>query len=339
MRLTCPNCGAQYEVDGSMIPDDGRDVQCSNCGHTWFQHPDGMAGEAQDASPETAVENLPEAEPPAAAESEEPQTTADTASDPEDLTAGAEGAPDRDDATVAEEVAPDPETAEETAAEETVPEPELEQDPQPEPEPDSEAPSEEGDDIVHPAPPRKEIDAAVLSILREEAEREVAARRSDEAALETQPDLGLAEVSASESRRVEEAARHAEPEHEGDPGEALPAAPGSRSDLLPDVDEINSTLRPAADHEDAASYPDPVEEGRQKRGFRMGFALVAVIAVVMALAYVFAPQISQQVPAAEGAISTYVGWADAARAGIDTAMERSVEGLSGLLAQGDEEAN
>jgi len=41
MRLTCPNCGAQYEVPAEVIPPDGRDVQCSNCGDTWFQaHPD-----------------------------------------------------------------------------------------------------------------------------------------------------------------------------------------------------------------------------------------------------------------------------------------------------------
>ncbi|GAA0302805.1 zinc-ribbon domain-containing protein [Rhodovulum strictum] len=38
MRLICPNCDAQYEVDDAVIPDEGRDVQCSNCGHTWFQH-------------------------------------------------------------------------------------------------------------------------------------------------------------------------------------------------------------------------------------------------------------------------------------------------------------
>lgn len=37
MRLTCPNCDAEYEVDDSMIPPGGRDVQCSNCETTWFQ--------------------------------------------------------------------------------------------------------------------------------------------------------------------------------------------------------------------------------------------------------------------------------------------------------------
>lgn len=37
MRLTCPNCSAKYEVDDAMVPPDGREVQCSNCSHTWFQ--------------------------------------------------------------------------------------------------------------------------------------------------------------------------------------------------------------------------------------------------------------------------------------------------------------
>ncbi|MEO0750198.1 MAG: zinc-ribbon domain-containing protein [Pseudomonadota bacterium] len=41
MRLICPNCSAQYEVPDEVIPENGRDVQCSNCGDTWFQlHPD-----------------------------------------------------------------------------------------------------------------------------------------------------------------------------------------------------------------------------------------------------------------------------------------------------------
>jgi predicted Zn finger-like uncharacterized protein len=37
MRLICPNCGAQYEVAGDVIPTGGRDVQCLSCGHDWFR--------------------------------------------------------------------------------------------------------------------------------------------------------------------------------------------------------------------------------------------------------------------------------------------------------------
>lgn len=43
MRLICPNCSAQYEVGTVMLPDGGRNVQCSSCAHVWFQAGDGEA--------------------------------------------------------------------------------------------------------------------------------------------------------------------------------------------------------------------------------------------------------------------------------------------------------
>lgn len=46
MRLICPNCGAQYAVADDVIPPGGRDVQCSNCAHTWFETPGASEEEA-----------------------------------------------------------------------------------------------------------------------------------------------------------------------------------------------------------------------------------------------------------------------------------------------------
>ncbi len=37
MRLVCPKCVAQYEVAEQEIPEEGREVQCANCEHIWFQ--------------------------------------------------------------------------------------------------------------------------------------------------------------------------------------------------------------------------------------------------------------------------------------------------------------
>lgn len=37
MRLICPNCAAQYEIDAAVLPEKGRDVECSRCGQIWFQ--------------------------------------------------------------------------------------------------------------------------------------------------------------------------------------------------------------------------------------------------------------------------------------------------------------
>lgn len=36
MRLTCPNCGAEYEPPRNMMPSGGRHVQCSACHTRWF---------------------------------------------------------------------------------------------------------------------------------------------------------------------------------------------------------------------------------------------------------------------------------------------------------------
>ena len=37
MRLICPNCSTQYDVDAAAIPDGGREVQCGVCDTVWFQ--------------------------------------------------------------------------------------------------------------------------------------------------------------------------------------------------------------------------------------------------------------------------------------------------------------
>ena len=43
MRLSCPTCGATYEVEDRLIPAIGRDVQCSACGQVWFHRPEPAA--------------------------------------------------------------------------------------------------------------------------------------------------------------------------------------------------------------------------------------------------------------------------------------------------------
>ena len=36
MIITCPNCNKQFKIDNSLIPDEGRDLQCGLCNNVWF---------------------------------------------------------------------------------------------------------------------------------------------------------------------------------------------------------------------------------------------------------------------------------------------------------------
>lgn len=47
MRLTCPRCAAQYEIEDTIIPPAGREVECSACGRVWHQA--GLATQANAA--------------------------------------------------------------------------------------------------------------------------------------------------------------------------------------------------------------------------------------------------------------------------------------------------
>lgn len=40
IRITCPSCSACYEIERSFIPETGRDLECSECGNSWFQVPE-----------------------------------------------------------------------------------------------------------------------------------------------------------------------------------------------------------------------------------------------------------------------------------------------------------
>ncbi len=255
MRLICPNCDAQYEVVDDVIPTDGRDVQCSNCGQTWFQHhPDHMP-----------------------------------------------------------EIEDEPDQAEEL------------------PEPRDEPAEDEERVAAPPAPERRELDASVADILRQEAELEAKARAQASEGLESQPELGLQSTESDSERRNREARermarmRGETPGPSGDhaaEAAATAAAIGSRRDLLPDIEEINSTLRSTSDRQ-AGSATEPPEARaasqaeRRPSGFRRGFVLMVLLALVLGAIYVFAPQIAQALPQVDPYLSGYVAQVDSLRAWLD----------------------
>ena len=270
MRLICPNCDAQYEVPDDVMPAAGRDVQCSNCGKTWFQH---------------HADHIP----------------ADA--DDEDAFA-----PD-------EETAPPP----------------------------------------HPTPRRKSLTPDVTDILREEAEAEQAARRNMQSGgLESQPDLGMdmeeavsqetADVRNREAQeRMERLRGRDVPEVQASGGRAPEAAAtalgslGSRRDLLPDIEEINSTLRSGATRTGAAS-PDSGPEieapthQRKRRGFRTGFLTMLLVFIALMALYITSPRLAVAVPALEAPLSGYVSAVDKGRVWLDGKVQSLLKSLDDMAA-------
>lgn len=39
IRLTCESCGARYRLAPGAVPPQGREVECTACGHIWFARP------------------------------------------------------------------------------------------------------------------------------------------------------------------------------------------------------------------------------------------------------------------------------------------------------------
>ncbi|QDC11016.1 hypothetical protein FHY55_18045 [Oceanicola sp. D3] len=294
MRLVCPNCGAQYNVDDGAIPEAGRDVQCSSCGHGWFQKPEG-SGEAPSLATRIASQPGPKRE----------------------TTKIATGGPDQASREAAASGAPEQRTG------------------------------------------RRALDTAVMDVLREEAEREKAARAA-ESAQQPQPPAQPEPIPVPEPAPAPapaaEAPAPAEPEQAApqpapepapapkpeerqvasethkakirgeNPVVAVAALSGravQRKEMLPDIEQINSTLRASADPSRAAEEAgaaDEAEKRKAKRGFRIGFGLVAVLALAATLIYTQSPRIAAAVPAVEGPLTSYVAAVNDGRRWLDNTL-------------------
>ena len=55
MIITCPNCNKQFKIDSSLIPQEGRELQCGSCERVWFYKP-----KNESEAPLTLNENISE---------------------------------------------------------------------------------------------------------------------------------------------------------------------------------------------------------------------------------------------------------------------------------------
>lgn len=236
MRLTCPNCDAQYMVPDDAIPETGREVQCSNCANTWFQPYDAHS------RPTTGADDMAQSD-----------------------------------------------------------------------EPDARQP-----DTGHAAPPQREIDPAVASLLREEAERERRARAAAQKGLQAKTNPSLSDEPLHTSDAMEQApprvGRASAAQDEGSP------ASTARPSLYPDIDEVKAAPAQEPDPQPAApafvSY-SKASPAPARRGFWRGFLLAVLIALAMLLIYVFAIPLADMLPPLDGLLADYVALVDGVRQWLD----------------------
>jgi predicted Zn finger-like uncharacterized protein len=304
MRLICPNCGAQYEVADDVIPAAGRDVQCSNCSHTWFEQPG--ASEAAEAG-----EPLPPPPPVMDVVDDEDEPSVPVTAPPESSAVPAEAdADDFADLALEDDALPEvPAAVAATVAASVA--------------------------AAVAATPRRGLSEDLADMLREEAAREAAARAAETPPRPAEPGLPpLTGPTAPDDQRDEEVRRRTARLRGEDPTPPRPVTPATRRELLPDIEMINSSLRPSSqdDHIPAA---EPAVQSR-KRGARFGFSTVMLIVAILVGLYVGAPRLSALVPAAEPVLTRYVAVVDDIRLWIDLRMQAFIADQSGTNGANDQ---
>lgn len=194
-------------------------------------------------------------------------------------------------------------------------------------EPEARAPGEDAG-ATRPQTSRR-LDPVIAEILRDEADREARARKAETPdMIEGQSEMAFGPPKPKEEDAPEEADAAPDETLEDDLKDFAP-----RRELLPDIEEINSSLRAQGD---AAGGPRMSAERREElrrhgRGFRLGLAVSVLLFTAVLIAYSFAPEIQRTIPASAGLIDRLVEGIDSVRIGMDRSMQAASRFLSDVL--------
>jgi len=199
---------------------------------------------------------------------------------------------------------------------------------EPEPQPETEA-SDDIEEMAASEPdggaeeedlPRRKLDPELQAMLQDERARSEVLRRQPEG-LESQGDLDLPEPPLEEPLDEPETQPEIDAEIVMD-RDALDDRPGgSRRDLFPDIEEINSTLRATDDRQPGRPDGNDVETvtraPRHRAGFRIGFLVMIVLGVLVGGLYTQADALANLVPGLEPFLDDYTATIDRARIWLD----------------------
>jgi predicted Zn finger-like uncharacterized protein len=243
MRLICPNCNAEYDVADDVIPQGGRDVQCSSCTKTWFQ--------------------------------------------------------------THKAVVPPPETSSGLLS----------------PAPKSEGKSVEiGAPTSAATPERKPLDSAVADILRQEAAHDGKgpAAATSPRTLDEPAAASAEKIDADQTRKRIASMTQQESGPQAIAEVSAGAETAANLRTVPDIHEINAALRARAEANDTSGLTAAEkEEAQQRRGFRRGFFWVLILIAILILPYIFAEQITENLPQTRPIMASYVLTVDQLRVWLE----------------------
>lgn len=310
MRLVCPNCDAKYEVPDGAIPQGGRDVQCSACGHAWFQQsPEVEAEAAAEAAAALFADDLKDEGPVGDQAHQRFDTPYVEDADETSAQSGETASVTPSSAEVGSDAALAAAIGE-MVSETPAPAPAM--------------------------PPRQELDDDVRSILREEADREAEARRVEaqragarkaeaEGQMQVQPELGVEPAAPALTPTQRRLAMLQGKDPDAPP--VQPIRPTARRDLLPDVEEINSTLQPgdAALDAEIEALPDLT---KSRSSFRTGFFLVILLLMIATAIYVLSPQLAERFPGLADTLERYATFVDGLRHWLNEKVNAATASIS-----------
>jgi hypothetical protein len=97
----------------------------------------------------------------------------------------------------------------------------------------------------------------------------------------------------------------------------------SRRKLLPDIEEINSTL--LSNSNVNTTVNENTDKALSRSRFKRGFVYATITSLTALAIYVFTPQISLAVPQIEPYLTSYVEWVDELRIWLDRHLQALIE--------------
>ncbi len=368
MRVTCPKCSTEYEIDISVLPETGRVVKCWKCAHDWLQTRPPSNFEAR-SEPDSAPLQEPvetdnatprgldpkfarvlqeEAERERLAREEKSKAKADDTKADYKIAAN----------DFASDDTPADETASKTMSELVWPFPKNKKAAEDKPEPGSSANDNASDAKVKQTTTEKKQDTSTPGLevppnLEGTDTKDVQEKQSNARADTSPKSKPPATPKFTVSRRSKQNAVDMDLEASLEKAMALDL----EDDFLMDWDEDEKVTPTQDSHKNQTTQPPtstgnaskihkvpvrieadtPEEEPKnsdkkRKTGgaFRRGFISAVFLFVLATLAYIFAPQISEKFPQAEPQINQYVTKIDAMRKRINAIIIPSEDaGASG----------